>query len=322
MPLRIDYESRDFAATAPVGNGFASLDTSWGDLLWAVVTVGRPNWMYVFKNGPASAYEAMFRWSLLRMSLEQSGPQAYRLRRTAAARSLDPTEKGAVNYFLGVAMCKLFAAKRLNAPWALHLDVFGSQLATILPGRSRPDLIAQIARTNDWISMESKGRVSMPTAEVKTKAKAQAARVVAINGRPPAYKIGGITSFRKDILQFYWVDPTTGGDGNAARRIEVQQSDDSWKYYYQPIVEAFRVNHGFEQTEMNPGVAVAIPDADMKVTIEPRVAKLLVHEQWAEAKQLCGTITDDLKHDGYQLDGLRVDADENWLEPYKHGLDR
>jgi hypothetical protein len=48
------------------------------------------------------------------MSLEQSGPRASLLRRTAA-RTLDPSEKGAVNYFLGMTFCKLFAAKLLNS---------------------------------------------------------------------------------------------------------------------------------------------------------------------------------------------------------------
>lgn len=69
-------------------------------------------------------YEALFRWSLVRMALEQTGLRASRLRRTTAAKTLDPTEKGAVNYFLGMTFCKLFAAKLLHTPWLLHLDVF------------------------------------------------------------------------------------------------------------------------------------------------------------------------------------------------------
>jgi hypothetical protein len=66
----------------------------------------------VFGHGDSSLYEAIFRWSMLRMALEQSGPTAYRLRRTGTARELDPMEKGAVNYFIGMVMCKVFAEKR------------------------------------------------------------------------------------------------------------------------------------------------------------------------------------------------------------------
>lgn len=198
MPLEIDYESRAFPATAPVVNGVGTLNTSWNDLVWAAVTVGRPNWLYVFRHGTASRYEALFRWSLLRMALEQSGPAAVRLRRTAAARSLDPTEKGAVHYFVGMTMCKLFAAKLLQAPWALHVDVFGAALGVMLTQRSRPDLVAQIHGTPDWVVMESKGRVSPPTAAVKTKAKTQAGRLPPIAGGAQRYRI---TYLKRDVLQ-------------------------------------------------------------------------------------------------------------------------
>src|SRR5207244_2687161 len=120
----------------------------------------------------------------------QNGPTAYRLRRTGAARALDPTEKGAVNYFMGMTMCKLFAAKLLQAPWVLHLDVFGPTVqAQVMTGRSRPDLVGQIHNTNDWIAMESKGRISPPSADAKTKAKNQALRVTAVGGVAPLYHV-------------------------------------------------------------------------------------------------------------------------------------
>ena len=45
-----------FPAGGPVANGPA-------------VTVGRPNRNYVFQHGTASIYEALFRWSLVRMVL-------------------------------------------------------------------------------------------------------------------------------------------------------------------------------------------------------------------------------------------------------------
>ena len=112
--LRIDYESEGFPSGGRVANRLGTLPISWSEILWAAVTVGRPNRQYVFRHGLASQYEALFRWSLVRMTLEQSGLAAYRLRRTDAARTLDPSEKGAVNYFLGLAICKLFAEKLLD----------------------------------------------------------------------------------------------------------------------------------------------------------------------------------------------------------------
>ena len=104
MALSIDYDSEDFATGGPVQNGRRSLATSWDELLWAALTVGRPNRHTVFRHGTSSVYEALFRLSLIRMTLEQMGPTAGRFRRTEAARTLDPSEKGAVNYFLGLAI--------------------------------------------------------------------------------------------------------------------------------------------------------------------------------------------------------------------------
>jgi hypothetical protein len=181
MTLRIDYNSEDFPTTGPVSNGSATLETNWNELLWAALTVGRPNRQYVFQYGAASVYEALFRLSLVRMALQQSGPTATRLRRTAAARTLDPSEKGAINYFLGLTICKLFAARLLQVPWLLHLDVFRPMLNAQLTGRSRPDLVGQRIG-GDWVALECKGRLTQPDAETKTKAKAQAERVVRVNG--------------------------------------------------------------------------------------------------------------------------------------------
>lgn len=137
--LRIEYESEGFSKKSGVGNGPSVLETSWDELIWAAVTVGRPNRQYVFKHGKASMYEALFRLSLVRMALEQR-PAGRRLRRTEAAKTLDPSEKGAISYFLGMTLCKLFSARLLRAPWLLHLDVFRPDLNVSFNGpiTSRP----------------------------------------------------------------------------------------------------------------------------------------------------------------------------------------
>src|ERR1700730_9978597 len=98
--LFLYYESEDFPT--PVPNGRRRLSVTWDDVLWAAVTVGRPDLFHVFRHGEASVYEAIFRWSMIRMALQQRGPRAQKLVRTDAFKQMDPTEKGAVNYFLGL----------------------------------------------------------------------------------------------------------------------------------------------------------------------------------------------------------------------------
>ena len=149
----IPVESEEFPLSGPVQNGTRNHSVSWDDLLWAAITVGRPNRHYVFQHGRASLYEALFRLSSMRMLLEQRAPGARRFHRTNAAKTLDPSEKGAVHYFLGLTLCKLFADKLLGAPWLLHLDVFRDRLnPTLLQGRSRPDLVG-LTFNGGWVAM-------------------------------------------------------------------------------------------------------------------------------------------------------------------------
>ncbi|HVN96859.1 MAG TPA: hypothetical protein VMT62_10540 [Syntrophorhabdaceae bacterium] len=315
--IRIDYESEGFSPGGPVSNGHAVLETSWDDLLWAAMTIGRPNRQYVFRYGLSSMYEALFRISLVRMALEQSGPRAYRLNRTQAVKTLDPSEKGAVSYFLGMVMCKLFSAKLLDAPWVLHLDVFRDQLnPKVLGGRSRPDLVGQTS-SGEWVALESKGRVSQPSSDVKNKAKQQAKRLISVDGLPPSFQIGAVTYFRNDVLQFFWRDPEPG-DLKIRNSIKVNTEEGVWGYYYRPIFELLR-SYTLDSDEM-PSRAdqmVIVKELDLDLSIHPIVLKHLLAGQWGNAKKLCTEHVHSLTENGYQADGIRVIAGDSWFQPFE-----
>lgn len=308
--LRIPYDTDAFP-TGTVASGHAELSVTWDDILWAAVTVGRPSRHYVFRHGAASMYEALFRWSLVRMALEQSGPRGSRLRRTTAAKTLDPTEKGAVNYFLGMAFCKLFAAKLLNAPWLLHLDVFRPMLNPVLAGRSRPDLVGQVQGATQWHAFECKGRVSAPDATAKSKAKAQAQRLVSVNGARCALHVGAVTYFRGDSLYFYWRDPPPEDE----RSIDVPMNGDAWMHYYRPVLEAIRRADPDALRRQNDAL-VSIEGADIKVGIHPVVAKHLVEGEWERAQQAASGAEGPILNHGYQGDGIKVVAGESWAKRF------
>jgi len=227
--LKIAYTSEKFPSSCGVGSG--TLSFCWSDLLWAAITIGRPNTAYVFRHGDASIHEALFRLSLVRMALEQV-PLSNRLYRTDAFRALDPTEKGAVSYFLGMAVCKLFASRLLDTPWLLHLDVFRDQLHPVtLGGRSRPDLLGEDA-TGVWHAFETKGRSSPPSIGNKEKAKEQAERLVSVNGSKCSLHVGSLAFFRGDgELEFYWRDPEPE-EPRKLEPIEIGVSDEDWANYY------------------------------------------------------------------------------------------
>jgi hypothetical protein len=306
--LRIPYQSEDF----PLGsnaNWPYELPASWDDVLWAAVTVGRRNIYYVFRYAGASIYEALFRWSLTRMALEQSGPTAYRLRMTEAAKNLDPTEKGAVNYFLGMTFCKLFASKLLNTPWVLHLDVSGKELNAVLTGRSRPDLIGEEHGGGKWHAFECKGRSSPPDKTVKEKAKRQAQRLVSVNGISCSLHIGAITHFSQDVLQFYWRDPVP----ERGKPIEVSLPANVWRYYYEPVTRLVAGHQNYQRSmQERSGVLMPVADLDIQVGIHPLIARPLFHGQWDHAREMALRETHTIIQDGYQRDGLIIKAGDSW----------
>ncbi len=307
MALSIDYESVGFPQGCGVGSGWSHLALNWNDLLWAALTVGRPNRAYVFAHGKSSLYEAIFRLSLIRMALEQSGRAATRLRRTQAAKTLDPSEKGAINYFVGMTLAKLFIAKLLNAPWALHIDVFGSSIGAMLSQRSRPDLLAQIHGTNEWISIESKGRISPPNATAIQKAKEQATRI-AVRGATMRHHIGCITYLRRDVLQFYWEDPESN---ESAHRVDLT-GNSAWERYYRPALALAVADAHGPSTSRGPQAGV-----DVTVEVHPVIEGMLREDKWAEAKIACEQMPSEIKEAGYHADGLRVKAGKSWLARFE-----
>lgn len=294
--LNIPYASQDFPSGDILANGV--LQTGWDDLLWAALTVGRPNTVHVFAHGDASYHEALFRLSLVRMALEQE-PSSGSLLRTAAFRFLDPTEKGAVSYFLGLAICKLFASTLLHTDWLLHIDVFRDQLGLAYLGRSRPDLVGQ--DDNDaWHAFECKGRSSVPSPADERKAKRQAQRVVCVDSIDCSLHVGALSFFRQDVLEFHWRDPDPE-DAEKLEPIEVSLPRDAWRHYYAPAMAL---------ASASPEDTRAV--TDVRVEVHDAVRKLLQAEDWAAARSQARELGPALAREGFKADGFRVVAGESW----------
>lgn len=281
------------------------MTVDWSDLLWAAITVGRPNIHYVFRHGDPSFYEALFRWSLLRMSVQQTSAYSRRLYRTAAFKNLDPTEKGAVSYFLGMIVCKVFADKHLNTPWLLHLDVFGPSVRAQLPGRSRPDLVGKEAGTPRWHAFECEGRSSKPDRATIGKAKAQAQRIRSVNGVTCDLNVGAITYFQGDRLDFHCSDPSQSENGARLPRPERE-----WKAYFAPGYSAYLALRA-------AGTAsIARSDIDVEIEIHPKVRELLAEGLWSEAHSVADDMSLELRENGYRPDGFAVLPGPSWRERY------
>ena len=299
----IPYTSRDFPGGTVASGG--TLGADWDDLVWAALTVGRPNTAYVLRHGEASFYEALFRVSLVRMAVEQR-PYDQSLFRTAAFRGLDPTEKGAVSYFLGMAVCKLFADTMLGTPWLLHLDVFRDQLdPEVVGGRSRPDLVG-VNHFGDWHAFECKGRSTVPKSDERRKAKVQAERLTRVNSKDCVLHVGAISYFRQEKLEFHWRDPEPE-PVEKLQPLSVELTEDAWRHYYAPALAL-----------ESDGGSIAMSDAraatDVEIEIRADVRERLLGGEWSAARMRAYESRESLQEDGFRADGLRVRAGESWRQ--------
>jgi hypothetical protein len=306
--LWLDYESDSFPPTV-LPDGHHRLSVAWDDVLWAAVPLGRPDIFHVFRHGQPSVYEAIFRWSIVRMALQQRGRRVQKLVRSDAFKQMDPTEKGAVNYFLGLVVCKLFASKLLDSPWTLHLDVFRAALnPRLFGGRSRPDMVAQSISSQAWHAFECKGRALVPSSAEKQRAKAQAQQLVSVRGTRCTLHVGAITFFRNDTLEFFWRDP----DPVVRERIEIPDPGPTWRAYYSPFVETYQSRTLSVLGRLPP---VSVQEMDLTIGMHPVIAPLLLEGDWQRAREVARERRDELASDGYQADGFLVKAGPSWHEP-------
>jgi len=310
--LLIAYQAEDFPDKS-ISNGHSELNVTWDDILWAAVTIARPYGSRGFRNVTASGFEAVRRWSTIRTAIEQSNSSRPRLQQTNSFIGLDPTEKGFINYFVGMTFCKLFASKILDRPWLLHLDIYKDKLGVIFKrGKSRPDFIGRSRDLNKWYAFECKGRSSPPGDKEKAKAKRQARRVRSVSGKTCAMHIAAITYFKSNVLQFYWCDPPIDKYG-----VDIPFQSTDWSYYYSPIV-------GYLKSQSSPR-ALILRDRlsegpDIEASLHSSVRNYLLSEQWEFAQKAAIEAKNDIVADGYQPDGILVKAGESWLHRFKGPL--
>ena len=259
----------------------------------------------ILAHGEPSLYEAFFRTSLVRMAVEQR-PHKASLYRTSAFRALDPTEKGAVSYFLGMAVCKLFAYRMLDTPWLLHLDVFKDRLdPKVVGGRSRPDLVGESC-SGEWHAFECKGRSSVPSAEERRKAKIQAQRLTRVGSTDCMLHVGAISYFRRERLEFHWRDPEPEST-EKLMPLTLELPEDAWRHYYAPAL-------ALESGDVPVGMSDLRSAADVEVEIREEVRERLLAEDWTGARIQADETRGSWEEEGFRPDGLRVKVGGAWRE--------
>jgi hypothetical protein len=222
----IPYTAQNFPKhLGPQLTGSHLLSATWEELAWAAITVGKPGMAELFSHGWYSLSDAIVRSQMVYANLQQSSS---RFRKTSLYDSLDPTEKGAASYFMGMMATKLVAARLFDTPWLFHLSRFKKSAGTVtLNGNSQPDLIG-LNNRRDWIVIEAKGRTNGFNFDAQSKAKAQTRKLRKINGQFPALRIGIQAYFSPDLEVM--IDDPEEFDGDAVDIIAEQQ--DLLRGYY------------------------------------------------------------------------------------------
>ncbi len=279
MPI-LPYYSDEFtvlpgAPSLPnlLTTGNHSLPCSWSQIAWAAITVGRNQWKDVVQFQQYSRFEIIYRLAMVFANLRttRSSARRGRLYSTNAFRRLDPSEKSAISYFLGLMIGKLFSESLLETPWVMHLDVYRNQLMPILVGRSKPDLVG-MNTSGDWLVLESKGRSNSPPNSLIQDAKDQTGQLTQIAGVTPALAVATVGYFdSKGTLRAKIRDPKV--PKRRGRRLgctPIQLLRD----YYDPFLHLLS-NSKNERGEDAQYLMLRIDEADLSVGMDREIFKYL-----------------------------------------------
>jgi hypothetical protein len=263
------------------------------------------------QHGTYSMFEMVYRTAIIYANLLEMPDRFFG--RSSAYSGLDPSEKGAISYFMGLTLTKAFVARSLNVPWLMHVDVYRQQFGVaLIPSGGRPDLFGADAAGN-WVVAESKGRTNGHDDVALIKAKVQASQVALISGVAPSLSIGLVTSFSNGRLTLVADDPPTeASDKGTEWWVERNQFRD---VYYRPFKSLFENREVSEERILDRRVrTVRIDSSDLVVGLDDARMEELGHREvgatGAPVAHEMPLDTDDRAFLG--IDGIFVRLGDSW----------
>jgi hypothetical protein len=246
---------------------------TWGDLLWATASVGRPGLAQMIQHGEFSWYEMAYRLCMVEANLKLSATAE--IMKTSAFTALDPSEKNAISYFLGLSFVKLFSELALDVPWLLHVDRYRAALGvtTSTLTNMRPDLLGLDVR-GDWLAFEAKGRSGAFSTIPIAKGKYQLAQLLEVQGRSPKMRLVAQTYFKSDKLAFYCEDPDADLVGYG-----INIPDDAYfSQYYGPVIEMLDRLSG-------SAPFADFTDIGLSIGLDPDIHRMVRSRDWQGVKR-------------------------------------
>src|SRR5579859_4444211 len=231
-----------------ISDGMNNVELSMARLIHAAVTSGHGlGWRQSIASDIGAQAELLWKTYALQSTVYERSTSAFwrnqliRLSPTDRFEKMDPSERRALTYHLGITMAVAWSRKVLRIPWLLHLDVYQQQLnVNLQPGNSRPDLVGQHIN-GSWAVFEAKGRSSAAGSAAETKAKTQSRRVVDIGGVAPASCFAFFSYFGIDrsavgrrkpkVVHLRVIDPKPESAGDNEIRLPLLTTDRFFHLY-------------------------------------------------------------------------------------------
>lgn len=268
MP-KITYKAGKFGKHwGPHLTGTHTLDVKWEDIIWAAITVGKPSIAHLFAYGAFSLSDLIVRTHSIYANLSES---RNRFMRSDLYNNLDPTEKGATSYFLGMVMAKLVSDHLFSTPWLFHLSSFQATTGPIkLSGKSQPDLIG-INTKGQWLVIEAKGRTGGYSKPALIKAKDQTRQLRKINNQYPSLRVGSLTYFNPDLKIAVEDPPEFEEDA-----IDIKANEDTlFRQYYSYIYDVTTNSNNVKNIDGNNISFYHFKELDISIGINNKIRNLL-----------------------------------------------
>jgi len=246
--------------------GSLSASASWATLAWSAATVGRASQFDVYQHGHFSVLEVSWRLGMLYANVAMTSGGA--LDRSPAYGRLDPSEKGAVSFFLGMTFTKWAAGALMDTPWLLHLDLYATNVAKGV----RPDFLGQDT-VGGWSLFESKGRSGPVDRAAMTRAKAQTQQIGSVNGSPPVLRVASQSAFPSGHHRLLLEDPE-GEDDLPDMRVLADEYFRSYYRHFMNIIDQGG-SDGLQTADGRRWMLQNLPGVDVQILmLEPLYGRL------------------------------------------------
>jgi hypothetical protein len=302
MICRIPFRSQGFGQSTPFPPARGTLDTTWTELLYSAITVGRASSRHVTMFGRYSLYEAIYRVMLLSANLKNRADNF--LEQTDAYQALDPSEKSAVSYWMGLSLAKLFSSCFLETDFLCHLDVYRNFSdpsykidAEFFSGGKKPDLVGQM-RSGGWIAIEAKGRTNGIDKKALDLAKNQQLKNLrTINSIAPRLKVAVQSFFSRGRCQVCLVDPESSSQ--EAKDLRLPEREIFIRHWYEPFLKVIDGEHQVREEGDDRFLYAEIGEVDIKLGMD-----LVLYKNLRDTKH-----SHDIRE---YLDSRQVRKGSNW----------